>query len=61
LIDSVFHAAVKAAEPLAKEHLAKAEEFSKAFKENLSREMEQVMKNNQRPGSGSNGHSPPRS
>jgi hypothetical protein len=52
---------VKAAEPLAKEHLAKAEEFSKAFKENLSREMEQVMKNNQRPGSGSNGHSPPRS
>lgn len=50
-------AAVKSAEPLAKEQLSKAEEFTRAFKDNLSKEMEQVMKNNQKPGGGS---SPPR-
>lgn len=57
IYEEVLCAAVKSAEPLAKEQLAKAEEFTKAFKDNLSKEMEQVMKNNQKPGGG---FTPPR-
>jgi hypothetical protein len=47
------YAGVKAAEPQLKEQMAKAEQFKKAFQENLAKEMEQVMKNNQAQGSSS--------
>jgi len=40
----VCHAGVKAAEPQMKEQAAKVQTFSKSFYENLSKEMEQVLK-----------------
>jgi hypothetical protein len=46
--NDLYKEGVKAAEPMMKEHMNKATEFSKAFHQNLNKELEQAFKEAQK-------------